>query len=246
MVGGATFQKLSDAECTVAITDWLYDQIRSEYPTLKPQQVIMARPGVDTEKWKPREALLERKGDTFRVVTVGCLHSSKGHDTLIKSIKLLVDEGRKINLRIIGSGSAKDSLMSLIEELEITDFLTLEGSLSEDQIISIMHESDIFVLASHAELLGVVYMESMSIGVPTIGTSAGGVPEIITHQEDGLLVPPKDEISLKEEIGHLMDDPKLRQMLSSNGRKKIVEQFDSRVGAKTVYERLCAGASHID
>jgi colanic acid/amylovoran biosynthesis glycosyltransferase len=109
-----------------------------------------------------------------------------------------------------------------------------------------MHESDIFVLASHAELLGVVYMESMSIGVPTIGTSAGGVPEIITHQEDGLLVPPKDEISLKEEIGHLMDDPKLRQMLSSNGRKKIVEQFDSRVGAKTVYERLCAGASHID
>ena len=43
-----------------------------------------------------------------------------------------------------------------------------------------------------------------------------------------------------------MDDPKLRQMLSSNGRKKIVEQFDSRVGAKTVYERLCAGASHID
>jgi len=240
--GGAMSQKLSDAEFTVAVANWIFDQIRSDYPTLKPQQVIMAHHGVDTEKWKPNEDLLKHvikgKSDTFKVITVGRLHPSKGHDILIKSVKMLVDEGRKVDLKIIGAGSAKDSLISLIEELEITDFVTLAGSLSEDQIINIMSESDAFVLASHAEPLGVVYMEAMAMGLPTIGINAGGVPEIITHQADGLLVPPQDEMALKEAIERLMDKPNLRQTLSIMGRKKVVEKFDCRVGAKTLYERL--------
>lgn len=241
--GGGMSQKLSEAEFTVAVADWLFEQIRSEYPELKSQQVIAAHHGVDTEKWRSDRALPRHQNDrgeddTFKIVTVGRLHSSKGHDFLIKSVKLLVNEGRKIDLKIIGSGPAKDSLASLIKELGISDSVALEGSLSEDAIIDIMLESDIFVLASHAEPLGVVYMEAMSMGIPTIGTNSGGVPEIITHHVDGLLVHPKDEIALKEAIKRLMNDPELRQTLSINGRKKVVEQFDSRIGAKMLYERL--------
>ncbi len=240
--GGGMSQKISDAEFTVAVARWIFDDIMSRYPTLKPNQIILAHHGVDTEKWKPSSNILERvtehKIDTFRIVSVGRLNPAKGHDVLIKSIKILIDEGRQLSLKIIGSGPAKDSLASLIDELAISKVVTLTGSQSEEQIMHCMSESDAFALASHHEPLGVVFMEAMAMGLPTIGTNAGGVPEIISHQEDGLLVPPNDIIALKQAIENLMDNPKLRQALSINCRTKIIDKFDSRIGAKILYDRL--------
>ena len=238
--GGAMFQKLSDAEFTVAVTDWLLVQMRSDYPTLRADQAIMAHHGVDTKRWKPRQDLdlLDSQGQSFQVITVGRLHHSKGHDVLIRSIKLLLDGGRKVNLKIVGAGPEESALKSLVQDLGLTEVVTFTGSLSEDQIIDLMHQSDAFALASDAEPLGVVYMEAMAAGIPAIGTNAGGVPEIISHREDGLLVPPQDETALAEALACLMDDPQLRQQLSQNGRRTIVERFDSRLGAATLYERL--------
>lgn len=112
------------------------------------------------------------------------------------------------------------------------------GSLSEDQIIGYMKQADVFVLASHAEPLGVVYMEAMAMEVATIGTNAGGVPEIITDGENGLLVPPHDDIPLTQAIKGLIENPELRHQLARNGRRTIVQRFDSRIGAAILHQRL--------
>jgi glycosyltransferase involved in cell wall biosynthesis len=81
-------------------------------------------------------------------------------------------------------------------------------------------------------------MEAMALGLPAIGTAAGGVGEIITNEHDGLLVPPDDDEQLAAAVARLMDDPDLRQRLGRNARRTIVERFDSRIGAATLYERL--------
>lgn len=241
--GGAMGQKLSDAEFTVAVTEWLLAQIRSDYPALRPEQAVMAHHGVDTLKWQPAAGVKRpQPGDSFDLITVGRLHFSKGHDLLIRSIRLLIDSGHQVSLTIIGAGPEEDSLRSLVQELELTDSVQLAGSLSEDQIIDLMQGADAFALASHSEPLGVVYMEAMAMGVPTIGTSAGGVPEIVSDQKDGLLVPPKDVEALKAAIESLINTPQLRQQLAQNSRKTIVEQFDSRIGAAKVYQRLYGAA----
>ncbi len=237
--GGAMHQKLADAEFNVAVTDWLLAQMRSDYPTLRPDQTIMAHHGVDTRKWKPRPKPSSSWDDEpFQVVTVGRLHSSKGHDTLIRSIKLLVDSDRKVSLKVVGAGPEEESLKALVQHLGLTNIVEFTGSLSEDQLLDVMYAADVFVLASHAEPLGVVYMEAMALEIPTIGTNAGGVPEIISHGHDGFLVPPRDEAAIKAVLEQLMDDPALREKLAKNGRKTIVEAFDSRVGAAILYERL--------
>ncbi|MEL7494979.1 MAG: glycosyltransferase family 1 protein, partial [Cyanobacteria bacterium J06554_11] len=57
-------------------------------------------------------------------------------------------------------------------------------------------------------------------------------------QQDGLLVPPRDEVALQAAIERVMDDPGLRKQLSENGRRSIVERFDSRIGAATLYQKL--------
>ncbi len=81
-------------------------------------------------------------------------------------------------------------------------------------------------------------MEAMALGLPTVGTDAGGITEIITNGEDGLVVPTEDEERLAAAIAQLMDDSDLRRRLSRSGRRTIVDRFDSRIGAALFYERL--------
>ncbi|MBW4620969.1 MAG: glycosyltransferase [Cyanosarcina radialis HA8281-LM2] len=236
--GGAMKQKFSEAEFTIAVAKWLLEQIRSDYPELSPERAVIGRHGVDTQKWYPLKDAFRSQPELFQAITVGRLHPCKGHDVLIGSIKLLADSNRQVMLTIVGAGPEEQNLKSLVRELELTDRVRFAGSVSEEEIMALMNRSDVFVLASHAEPLGVVYMEAMASGVATIGTNAGGVPEIITDGQDGLLVPPENEVALKQAIELLMDDSQFRLQLARNGRKTTVERFDSRFGAAVLYEKL--------
>ena len=204
---------------------------------LAPGQAILGRIGVDTRKWVPDpEPPPSRPG--VRLLSVGRLHASKRHDILIEAVKVLVDGGRDVSLRIVGDGPLAGELKALASSLGLADRVEFLGSLSEDQIIQLMRSADIFALASKAEPLGVVYMEAMAMQVPAIGTAAGGVGEIITDGVDGLLVPPGDAPRVAEAIRRLMDDESLRRQIAVAGRRTVVERFDSRIGARTLYERM--------
>jgi hypothetical protein len=84
----------------------------------------------------------------------------------------------------------------------------------------------------------VVVMEALALGLPVVGTDAGGIPEIITTERDGLVVPAEDDERLAEAIARLMDDPELRRRLGTNARQTAIERFDSRIGAASLYEHL--------
>ncbi|MGV0028506.1 glycosyltransferase family 4 protein [Phormidesmis priestleyi] len=235
--GGAMLEKMRDAEFTIAITDWLLQQIRQKYPSLRSEQVLLGRIGVDTVKWTPEKKRLVA-AQAFQIMTVARLHYSKGHDVLVRAGKRLVDQPRSVHLTIVGAGPEREKLKSLVEELHLEEAVTFTGSLSEDQIIELLRQADLFVLASHAEPLGVAYMEAMSMSLPTIGTDAGGVTEIISSGHDGLLVPPGNDEKLAQEMMRLLDYPELCQNLGYHARQTIVNKFDSRIGAATLYQRL--------
>jgi colanic acid/amylovoran biosynthesis glycosyltransferase len=234
--GGGMGSKLAETEFTLVNAEWLLRQVHEEYPGLRPSQVVLARPGVDTERWFQRDGKAD--GSTFELVSVGRVHHGKGHDTTIRAVGRLRDSGRPVRLRIAGSGPELASLQALVAQLRLEQEVEFLGSLSEADVMDLLREADAFVLASRFEPLGVVYMEAMALGLPTIGTDAGGVGEIITDEHDGLLVPPEDVERLVEAVARLQDDPPLRQRLGLNARRTIVEGFDSRIGAAKLYERL--------
>jgi glycosyltransferase involved in cell wall biosynthesis len=235
--GGAMAEKFGEADFTIAITEWLLAQVRRDYPQLRSNQVLLGRIGVDTRKWVP-DRTWDAAGETLRIITVGRLHPSKGHDHLIRAVAQMTMAGRKVSLRLFGDGPQRRELESLANGLGVARMVKFEGSVSEDRIIEEMRKSDVFVLASHSEPLGVVYMEAMSMEVATIGTAAGGVAEIITNGVDGLLVEPKNVQALVSAISKLQDDPELRLRLARGGRQTIINKFDSRIGANTLLERL--------
>ena len=237
--GGLMKEKFSDARFTIVITEAMLAQVRHDFPELASDQAILGRIGVDTRKWAPAKTHPEETSSRpFRIITVGRLHRVKGHDVLIRAVHHLVGQGRGVQLDIVGAGPERDRLDELVKQSGLTGQVQIRGSLSEDQIIDLMNQADLFALASLAEPLGVAYMEAMAMGLPTIGTNAGGVPEIITDGQNGLMVPPSDVMALAQGITRLMDDPQLRRRLSLAGRQSIVEKFDSRIGAETLRRRL--------
>lgn len=236
--GGAMHEKFHDAEFTIAITTRLLEEMRRDYPSLRPDQALLGRIGVDTDKWTPPERPPRDPATPLQVFTLGRLHASKGHAHLLRAVALLRERGIPVTLRIAGEGPERGNIEALVRSLGLDGLVTLLGSLAEDRCIEEMRRSDVFVLASDAEPLGVVYMEAMSTGVATVGTNAGGVAEIIEHGIDGWLVPPRDPAALADALQRLARDEPLRQRLGVNGRRTIVQKFDARLGAATLYQRL--------
>jgi colanic acid/amylovoran biosynthesis glycosyltransferase len=234
--GGGMASKLEQSEFTAVNAEWLLEQARMSFPRLRPSQVFLARPGVDTEVWVPGNR--DADDSSFGLVTVARVQHGKGHDITIRAVARLREAGRGVRLRIVGGGPERSALQSLAEHLGVAGSVEFAGSLSEAEVMRSLRAADAFVLATHFDALGVAYMEAMALGVPTIGTDAGGVGEVITHEYDGLLVPPEDDERLAVAIGRLIDDPELRRRLGRNARRTIVERFDSRVGAATLYERF--------
>ena len=234
--GGGMGAKLREAEFTIVIAEWLRDQVLRDYPSLDPACVRLGRIGVDTRKWTPDER--PSRDATFRLISVARLHHAKGHDVLITALARLRESRRDVELTIIGSGPERAALRSLADSLGLGSAVDFTGSLAEDEIILRLRAADAFVLASRFEPLGVAYMEAMALGLPTIGTAAGGVGEIITDGHDGLLVPPEDDERLAAAVARLIEDPDLSRRLARNARKTVVARFDSRIGATTLYECL--------
>jgi len=87
------------------------------------------------------------------------------------------------------------------------------------------------------------YMEAMAAGVPTIGTNAGGVPELITDGVTGHLVPPQDPASLAKTIAAVIADPQGSLDMAEAGRKHIEARFGADVGAEVLVREITAEVS---
>lgn len=237
--GGGLNAKFDRCSRIFVVAQWMKNEIERDFPPKISKKTYVARHGVDTNRWKPKAKKLNTTDSTgIRIVSVGRLHPAKGHADLIKSVQLLNLDGHKTHLRIVGGGPDLKRLKHLVHSLNASKYIELCGPLNETSVRKLIQESDLFVLASHSEALGVVYMEAMSCGLPVIGTDVGGIPEIIVPHLNGLLVPAKDPKALADSIRDLIVDPMLRDNLAGNARAHVIEHFDSSIGAKIVSDEI--------
>jgi glycosyltransferase involved in cell wall biosynthesis len=243
--GGAMRQKFAETEFTLLCTQLMTDQMKRDYPEIPPERYALGRVGVDASVWTPPpggRGLGTRVNGELRILSVSRLVKSKGQDVLLRAVALLKQANIPVRLHIGGDGPERDALEALAVELQITDRATFLGFLDEDRYMEEMRAADVFVLASHAEPMGVVYMEAMATEIATVGTNAGGVPEIIRDGVNGLLVPPNDPQALADVLRRLDQDPQLRLQLGQAARRTILDEFDSRLWAAELYTRLTGHA----
>jgi len=182
--------------------------------------------GVDPDRFQPRP--FRPNPSPFEIVCVGQLAPVKGLHLLLAAMAALVKEGRHIRLRFAGDGPERIALGQDVENRGLSDHVSFEGNVNQDKLLNMYRESDALVMSSFAEGLPVVLMEAMSMEIPCVATWVNGIPEIVSHETDGLLVPPGDAEALARVIGRLVDDVELRRTLGQRARLKILEKFDLR------------------
>ncbi len=236
--GPAQGFKWRNAAFASIITEKLRAEMLADLPGDLPARLMIQPMGVDTDMLAPAGPYLPvQPGAPLRLFSCGRLNIVKGHQDLMAAMRLLLDQGRDVQLAIAGEDDAggtgyRQPLTARIAELGLQDNVRLLGAIDAETVKAHIQAAHIFALASWHEPLGVALMEAMACGIPTIGTDAGGVPELIRDGIDGVLVPPKDPAALAASIAALADDPDRARALAVAGRARIVEGFHSARGAE--------------
>jgi len=135
------------------------------------------------------------------IVNIGFYNDQKNQKLLIDSIFQL-PEVLKSNLKclIIGGGPKESDLKKQVLELNLNNIVSVIGQIKHDDLPLFLNSADIFCLSSNSEGNPTVMFEALSAGLPYVGTNVGGVPEIITNTDLGLLSDPNDVIKLSKNI----------------------------------------------
>lgn len=130
-----------------------------------------------------------------------------------------------LQLVFAGTGRAVAETRELSAKLGLDGRTEFTGWLESERKRAVLADATIFVLPSYVEGVPMALLEAMSLGLPVIATPVGGVPEIVTHEVDGLLVPPGDVAALAAAIARLMSEPQLRERLGRAARATIAARF---------------------
>jgi len=231
--------KWARAAFGVAVTQRLRREILGEIGEGFAPRVYVAPMGVDLQRFT-RELPLDAKGpdEAWRIVSCGRLHEGKGHQDVLRALAILRGGGIRAWLTILGEGEERALLERLANELGLKDVVRFAGAASEDVVRAELGAADAFALGSHAEAIGVATMEAMAMGLPVVVTGVDGVPELVRHGVDGLLVPARDPAAMAAGLKLVHDDRELAARLGASAAERVRESFGSRVSAELLARKL--------
>jgi glycosyltransferase involved in cell wall biosynthesis len=191
--------------------------------------------GVDLDKW-PYQPPLPVAKEAVRILSIGRLVEKKGFLYLLDAIRQLKEKGYRVQLSIVGEGKEKRKLDDYCRRHDLRASVHFPGWQTPEQIRQWHDRSDIFVMPSiitgNGDRDGIpnVILEAMATGLPVISTSISGIPEVIQHHYNGLLVSEKNSAQLYQSISYLTDHPGLRVQFAENARRTVEQRFDHRQG----------------
>lgn len=158
-----------------------------------------------------------------------------GHITQVKGVLDVIIAASKLQvgnwkLHIVGGASAEPDTwtqaQSLIQAQGLQSKITLYGRVEDEKLAALYASSDVFVLPSYWEGYGIVFLEAMSLGLPVIATTAGAIPEVVTHHKTGLLVEAGDVPALAQAMQTLIEDADKRQLFAHHAKQHAEQAED--------------------
>jgi glycosyltransferase involved in cell wall biosynthesis len=174
-------------------------------------------------------------GRDSTLLFLGHVLRDKGVYDLVRAFAKVANKYPRAKLVLGGIGDL-EGVQQLAAQLEISERLSCPGWLEPDRKSAALASSLIFVLPSYAEGMPMALLEAMSWGLPVIATPVGGIPQVVDHEVNGLLVGAGDTDGLAAQIERLLGDPALRERLGASARARIETDFSLR----DALERLTA------
>ena len=220
-------RKIAEAAFVVAVSNYNRDLLAAICPE-RTAAIHRIYNGIDLAACRPGTP------QAGRILAAGRLVEKKGFIHLIDACGLLRDRGLRFRCEIIGDGPERGRLQERIESRELQDFVMLAGYASQTDLFAAMRQSSVFVLpcieAANGDRDGLptVLLEAMAHGLPVISSPVTGVPEIVEHEHDGLLVPEAAPEALSSAIARCIRNPSLCRIWGKQGRVKAGRRFDLR------------------
>ena len=222
-------KKLADAAATVTVSDFNADYLRQTYGDAA-SRVRRVYNGLDLDRLRFETP----RGRPPMIVSVGRLVEKKGFDHLIAACALLRDRGVDFRCQIVGEGEWEQKLRSQIASLSLADVVELTGPRPQAEVFRLVQQAAVFaapcVVAAddNRDGLPTVLLEAMALGTPCVATDVTGIPEVVRHNETGLLVPQRDPAALADALARLLREEDQRIALARSARRLIEAEFDIR------------------
>ncbi len=215
-----------------------------------PQRVSVLANGVELGRFrptKPDEMLRRDLGLSGKrlVVTVSRLVARKGVDRVIEALPAIGAAVPEVHYLVVGDGPQREELGSLAGRLGLSERVTFLGAAPQAEIPRHLSLCEVFVMPNRRlengeeDGFGLVFLEANACGLPVIGGNAGGVPEVVRHGENGLLVDGNSVPAIAEAVTRVLTDRQLSARLAANGRERALRSgWESRAEA---FLRACRG-----
>lgn len=238
--------KFADARWVSTVTRPLQKQIVDKIGFSR-SRIPVIWMGVDVEQFAPVDRSGEERG-VVHLATIARIIPQKGHLHALEAIARVRADGHEVRYSIAGSGPFSDEVQAKIDELGLSDCVTMLGSISETQVRALLDEADVFMLPSYGlgEAAPVSVMEAMACGLPVICSRIGGTEDMIRHMEDGWLVHQQNEDDLTEAISRFASDKEFRLEIGNGARESALRYFDHRKNAGALLECIRGDAETIE
>lgn len=201
------------------------------------RDVAVISPGVDIHTFRPLESG-EVRMDIGRperyILCLSRIDSNKGHDLLLNAFSLVCKSVPDIHL-VIGGGSTSKvgstefevlaNMKRIIAEKDMGYCVHITGYIPDEQLVATYRQAAMFVLPSLFEPFGMTALEAMACGRPVVASRLGGIREVVTSEESGLLVDPADPAELSAAIIRLLNDESCAGRIGEQGCQIVRERY---------------------
>jgi glycosyltransferase involved in cell wall biosynthesis len=233
------------SEAVIVLGQHFARMVTLKLPQLQAKVHVLAN-ATAARRTTPRRAGREQP---VQITNMGLLGRNKNTMQLIEALQ-------KLNVRadwhatIAGNG-AVDAARDYVKSVGLADRVSLPGWIDRVAVQELLSNTDIFVLPSLSEAMPMAILEALSHGIPVIATPVGAVPDVVRHEENGLLVPVGDLEALVQALRRLIEDGELRRSLGARGLRDHSERYTLQAYMKRITEiwrsaadGRCRGGAH--
>ena len=229
---------LRSAAWVTACSASVLDHARQLLPEIIPSSSVIHN-GIEMAALDPPPIAF----DPPRILCVGRLVPEKGFDLALAAFALVLKRFPRARLVFAGEGPELEKLKQQAFDLQIFHSVEFVGGVPPQRVADLIGKATLVLVPSRLEGFGLVALEAGAMARPVVATSVGGLPEVIVHEETGLLVNQESSPALADAISLLLDHTEVAVQMGEAGRRRVEEVFswERCVDAyDTVYQKLAA------
>jgi len=225
--------KLRETRFVRSISDYNKRFLERLYPNeTRGGKIIVVHVGIEPSTYEESaRRLVPIASGVPKILCVAAHRPYKGLPVLIEACRILREQGVSFHCDVVGHGPMRDELEQMIRDRNLGDVFVLAGPRPQDEVARMMAEATLFVLpsiiASDGQMEGipVALMEALASGRAVVSTAISGIPELVEHGVNGLLVQPGDAQALADAMKTLLSDPQRAKEMGVRGQQKVRAEF---------------------